>query len=374
MNETNGNITLDNKQETVIRSKCPNCGSELKFQPDNQSLCCVSCGSEFPIESIGKGKLDSEENDYAATLQLLKKNIVVEKQRVIHCEDCGGLIVLNQRTISTICPFCGSNRTVQEDQTDDVIKIDGVIPFTITEEEIQKRFKEWIHKKIMAPKKLKKGKLSPSFSAFYIPFWTYDADTKSRYSANRGDYYYTTRVVRTKNGTHTVRERHTRWTHVNGVVDHFFDDVLIRGTSNTLNNEIDKIKNFDFTKMEKYQEQFLLGYYAEKPSITLEQGFTNARQIMMEQIKLLARRQIGGDVIENLNVSTNFSAVTFKQIMAPIYNGHYVYNKKKYRFVANAQTGKFSGSAPISPIKVTLIVFAALIVIVLLALLATGMI
>lgn len=366
--------TLETKQENVIKSKCPNCGSELKFEPGTNLLICVSCGSNFPIESIGKGKLDSEENDYVTSLQLFKNQKKVEVQRVIHCEDCGGLIVLNQHTISTCCPFCGSNRTIQEEKSDDVIKIDGVIPFIVKEEDVKRLFNDWIHKKFMAPRKLKKGKLSPTYSAFYIPFWTYDADTKSTYTANRGDYYYTTRVVRDKNGTHTVRERHTRWTRVSGRIDHFFDDILIRGTSNTLNKEIDEIKNFDFSRMEKYKEEFLLGYYAEKPSITLEEGFSNAKKVMMNNIRTMARNKIGGDVVDDLQVSTNFSAVTFKQIMAPIYNGHYEYNKKKYRFVANAQTGKFAGKAPISPVKVSIFVFLALLFIVFLFLLAAGVI
>ena len=29
----------------------------------------------------------------------------------------------------------------------------------------------------------------------YVPFWTFDADTASRYTGQRGEYYYETRTV-----------------------------------------------------------------------------------------------------------------------------------------------------------------------------------
>lgn len=351
--------TMETKNK--VENKCPNCGSKLVFLPNTSSVKCVSCGSTFNIESLGRGKLDSEETNLEEILEKLKNANNKEVARIIHCEDCGALINLNGKTISTSCPFCGSNKVIEENKEEFVTPINGVIPFVITENDVKTLFKTWINKKLMAPRKLKKGKLSPSFSAFYIPFYTFDSSTYSSYTAMRGDYYYVTRTYSSQNGTRTVRERRIKWTPVSGNLDLKFDDVLVNGTSNVLNQFVEQIKSFDFTKMEKYQEQFLLGYYAERPSIPLDAGFNSAKGFMMNDIKANCRKQIGGDEVSQLSVKTKFDDVTFKEIMAPLYNGTYEFNKKKYKFVVNGQTGQFAGRYPISPLKISLIVLLVLI-------------
>jgi hypothetical protein len=240
----------------------------------------------------------------------------------------------------------------------------------LTEDDVKKKFKDWIKGKLYAPRKLKKGKLYPSFKGFYIPYYTFDSDTISNYTGYRGDYYYTTRVIHTKDGTRTVRERHTRWTFTSGVVDNSFDDVLIPGVNNKFKSYVDDISYFDFSLMEKYQEKFLLGYYSERPSISLETGFNESQKVMMDTIRRLCIEDMGGDTYRDLKFNVKYSDVTFKQIMAPIYNGQYEYNSKKYNFMCNGQTGKFAGKYPISPLKVILTIIIALILIIIILFLA----
>lgn len=360
----------DVKNESYINSRCPNCGSELNFLAGTNKTKCVSCDSEFDIESIGRGNLDElEENYYEVSSKLIHENQENKKQRVIHCQDCGGLIQLNDHTISTECPFCGSNRVVEENKNDSSIKITGIIPFLITQKEVKESYAKWIKKKFFAPSKLKKGKISPKYSGVYIPFFTFDAETISNYTGYRGDYYYTYRTIKTKNGTRTERVRHTRWTFKSGAIALNFDDILIIGTNNPLNNYIRKIDDFNFSIMEIYQESFMLGYYAEKYSKPLADCFKDAQEEMTIKIRNACIRDIGGDTYRNLNVKTRYSNVTFKQIMAPIYNGYLSYNNKKYNFVCNGQTGKFSGKYPVSPLKVTLLVVGIILILVLLAIL-----
>ena len=61
--------------------------------------------------------------------------------------------------------------------------------------------------------------------------------------------------------------------------------------------------------------------------------------------------------------------MTFKQIMLPIYSGHFEYSSKKYNFIVNGQTGKIAGKCPISPLKVTLLVLFILTIVILIGLL-----
>ena len=61
MENTNDTIKL----EEYINSKCPNCGSELKFLPSSTQTKCVSCDSTFEIDCIKEGYLDEEEVNFA---------------------------------------------------------------------------------------------------------------------------------------------------------------------------------------------------------------------------------------------------------------------------------------------------------------------
>ena len=109
-----------------------------------------------------------------------------------------------------------------------------------------------------APSNFKRGKKSPTYNAFYIPFWTYDSNTKSTYTAMRGDYYYVTVRVMVNGKSQTRRERRIRWTPVSGRCDINFDDVLVRGTSNILNKHVDNIKNYDLKKLINLMKNFCL--------------------------------------------------------------------------------------------------------------------
>ena len=198
----------------------------------------------------------------------------------------------------------------------------------------------------------------------YLPFYTFDADTQSHYTAERGDYYYVQKTVRNSNGsTSVVSERKIRWTHVSGNLDKHFEDLLIRGTDNALNSYVDKINDYDFTIMERYQEEFLLGFYAERPAVDLGNGFDHAKTVMKQDISSRCRSKIGGDEVKNLSVKTNFENVTFKLIMAPIYCGNYQFGKKHFRFIANGQTGKFVGDSPKSAVKIGILVFLLVLVV-----------
>ena len=352
----------NNQDQAYINSKCPNCGSKLAFVPGSNKVKCESCGSDFEIKSLGQGKLDDQEKDYFATLDKLNKTHKSVKQRTIKCDNCGANFILNDKTISTKCPYCSSNRVVVEEKQEELIKIDGVVPFALDKSQVKEKIQLWMKKRKMAPFGWKKKVNSIEFNGFYIPYYTYDSSTYSTYSAYRGDYYYVT--VRTKNGTH--QERRVKWTFVRGNLDEKFDDVLVSGVPTRVDKHIYRISSFDFKYMEKYQESFMLGYYSERPTLSLRDGFENAKKQMYDRIRQLCVSRIGGDTYKDLKVDSRFEDVTFKQIMAPIYSGSYQYQNKTKYFVCNGQTGQVSGDCPKSVIKISILVILILAIIALL--------
>jgi hypothetical protein len=73
--------------------------------------------------------------------------------------------------------------------------------------------------------------------------------------------------------------------------------------------------------------------------------------------------QIPGDTFRNLDVRADYSGQTFKHILAPIWLLTYNYGAKAYQAVMNGFTGAISGEYPKSWIKVTLLVIAIIIVV-----------
>ena len=63
-------------------------------------------------------------------------------------------------------------------------------------------------------------------------------------------------------------------------------------------------------------------------------------------------RDIGGDTHRGLNVSNEFSDVTFKHVLLPIWIAAFRYKEKVYRFLVNGQTGEVVGYAPWSVWKI----------------------
>ena len=45
-------ITENTQAASTKAYNCPNCGAELKFDPDKHKLCCEFCESEFTAEEI----------------------------------------------------------------------------------------------------------------------------------------------------------------------------------------------------------------------------------------------------------------------------------------------------------------------------------
>jgi len=71
------------------------------------------------------------------------------------------------------------------------------------------------------------------------------------------------------------------------------------------------------------------------------------------EIRSTVRRDIGGDHQRVHSVRTQYSNVTFKHILLPIWLSAYRYRDKAYRFLINARTGEVQGERPWSWVKIT---------------------
>jgi DNA-directed RNA polymerase subunit RPC12/RpoP len=344
---------------------CGQCGAKLNFLPGTDELKCPYCGFE---NKIAVATVKIEELDYLAYLdQAAQEKDTHEAQRV-KCEKCGAETTMPPNATSGLCPFCGTN-VVFSGKSSHLIKPEGLLPFKVNQKEAFQDFRNWIGKLWFAPGDLSKYAQSESkLVGIYIPFWTYDSDTTSSYTGERGTYYYTTETYTTEENGRTVtrtREvRHTSWTPVSGIVLDNFDDVLILASNSLPRNYTDRLQPWDLNHLVPYADDYLSGFRAESYQVSLPQGFEEAKQVMAQVIRDSVQRDIGGDEQQIHSVSTQYAAITFKHILLPVWLSAYRYHDKIYRILINARTGGVQGERPYSAFKITLAVIAGIIVMV----------
>ncbi|MDQ7085684.1 MAG: hypothetical protein Q9M36_12570, partial [Sulfurovum sp.] len=202
---------------------CKGCGGMQKYSPKSQALECVFCGTEVKIEETEGVK----ENDY---LQALSSSLAEEPQaQELKCIKCAASFSLDAHVFATNCPYCDTPTIIECSQT---LKPDGLLPFVITRNEAQEKFKSWVSSRWFAPTKFTKYfSNSKILRGSYLPHWTYDSNTTTHYEGQRGDAYYVS-VTKTvmedgKSVQKEVEERRIDWSYTSGVVYVNFDDVIV---------------------------------------------------------------------------------------------------------------------------------------------------
>lgn len=345
------------------RFPCPACGADLRFDPAAGVLACDHCGYREEAETPPAEATNAiEELDFRAALEARLPEAEMEETRVIQCDSCGAQVELGADTHATECPFCASP-VVTDTGTHRHIKPAALLPFALKEEEARAAMSTWLGKLWFAPGGLKDyARKGRKMQGIYVPYWTYDADTKSRYSGMRGTYYYVTETRIRDGKREQVQVRKIRWTPTSGRVARWFDDVLVLASKSLPKKYTDGLQPWDLTALDPYAPHFLAGFRAEGYQVELAEGYEEARQIMDATIRRDVRMDIGGDQQRISSLDTEVSDVTFKHILLPVWLAAYKFKGKTYRFVVNGRTGKVQGERPWSAWKITFAVVLGLIV------------
>jgi len=80
----------------------------------------------------------------------------------------------------------------QPKSADPILTPNGVLPFCITQQQASVELKHWLSSRWFAPNGLKYFAQPEAIHGVYLPFWTYDTNTVTYYTGQRGEYYYET--------------------------------------------------------------------------------------------------------------------------------------------------------------------------------------
>ncbi len=346
---------------------CSQCGADLTYSPKDGELVCEYCGYHNPIPESNQ---KIYEYSFSESLRALHKSKQAQQDtkriiNIIQCTSCGARFELHDNEHAGSCPFCDSP-VVRDTEEARFFHPESLLPFVITEKQAKAAFDNWIASRWFAPAALKKkARRDDELLGIYLPYWTYDSQTYTNYIGQRGTIYYErqyyTAIV---NGRPVRRIRSVpriRWTSVSGQVQLFFDDILIGATHTLPRKILDPLQPWDLHNLKPYSEAYLSGFRSEIYQVELDEGFSQAKQIMDQRIYQAVRQDIGGDQQRISQLRTQHSNTTFKHLLLPIWSAAFKYQGKTYRFVINGRNGKVQGERPYSKIKLFIAIIVGLI-------------
>ena len=340
---------------------CKQCGGNLQFAPGTDSLQCPYCGTtnQVPVAASAVAKLD-----YLAFIHQLPDSDAVHETIIVKCTCCAAETTLAPDVTASTCPFCGSG-IVATGSSKKSIRPGALLPFKVKQNEAGGMFRAWVAGLWFAPSELKRDAERAAIKGAYVPAWTYDSDTQSDYTGERGDDYWETETYTETdaNGhsvTRTRQVQRTRWRPAGGHVRNRFDDVLVMATESLPRKCLDHLEPWDLPDLVAYEDEYLSGFVAESYQVNLSDGFERAKGIMDPVIRQAVCRDIGGDHQRISSLSTEYDDIAFMHVLLPVWISAYQFQSRTFRFLVNARTGEVQGERPYSWIKITLAVLAVI--------------
>ncbi len=340
------------EDESVSIVKCPNCGADLKFDPNIGALACEYCGTNIRPQ---KQQITSSRNFYTERAE----GEVEAGTSIYGCPNCGGEAQISDFSSTIECPFCGATNIVKTDKLKG-LKPDTILPFLISRENALSVGQKWIKKRLFAPRKLKKNFSADHFNGVYVPSFIFQTDTNSRYEGKLGEYYFV--EIETSKGIRT--ERRVRWFAIRGHFDKYYRNVVVQASSAVSQPEMNKILPYDLDRKEHYRKEYLAGFAAERYSSSLDNSFDVAKAMVAPDIKKSILSKYKYDVIGYINIDTAYTDTRFNYTLLPIWICGYNYHDKLYHYIVNGRTGRATGAAPVSALKVALTVLFGIAVVI----------
>lgn len=326
----------------VLEYKCPCCGAGLVFHEDTQKLTCPFCDNEFTIETIqalkesqkaGKDEFQWEPEEHENWAD-------PDDVRVFLCSSCGGELITDGNTAATFCPFCG-NPTILPGRLSGGLKPDGVLPFQKSKEDAKAAFLKLCKGKPLLPKDFKSQNRLEKITGLYVPFWLYDCKgaINASYKATRVHCWSDSKYNYTRT-EHFLLQRDA---------DAQFDGIPMDGSSKMENQYMESIEPFDYSKIVPFDTAYLSGFLADKYDVEAKSGEPRIKDRVSQSLNMLLQPSLAGfSTLIPTGSTVNVAHSKSRYVLMPVWMLTTRYKDKTYLFAMNGQSGKMTGSLPVS--------------------------
>ena len=327
-----------------LEYKCPSCGGAIAFDSKIQKMKCPYCDLEMEMDSFQSIDEHLEEL-HPTNSSTSTENSTEEWQEdddqmnVFVCKSCGGELIADENTAATACPYCDNPVVLKERLMGD-LKPELVIPFKLDKKAAKEALNKHVQGKRLLPKVFKDQNHIDEIKGIYVPFWLFDVTVDA-------DLQYSAQNIRTWNDSKynykeisyysVLREGQLNFTHLPVDGSKKIDDILM-----------ESIEPFDFSEAVDFQTAYLAGYLADRYDVNPEESIPNVEQRAKSSTLGIFKNTVDGYTIVNLESSSmHIQNSTATYVLYPVWFLNTRWNKKRYIFAMNGQTGKFVGDLPL---------------------------
>lgn len=319
-------VTAPVKSETTILS-CPICGGHMTTHPLTGHIECAFCGH---IEEANHSTSTAGESLTIALLQQRSEGVKwVIGDRLLHCNNCGAETTITDSKMGTHCKFCGSNHIIEQDALNSFRQPDGIIPFSIPQDQAELA----IQGKLMGKWERFKGVfvnnkvMQSMFAGTYMPFWVFDVllDVKLSFRpTDDSSVRYGAKSSRTETQS--------------DVFNNFPFPAMVSPSPRL----VEKIAKYDFSTVQSYDPKLLASYPAEIYKVDFDKASLEARgrirRILKDRYEGQSYRYQGEELV---GVSSMVRNITFRLLLLPVWIATLVEDDGDVRIgLVNGQTGK----------------------------------
>ena len=339
----------EQQSRSVGKFPCPECGATLRWDPEAGGLTCAYCGHAEQVErgdgAIVERALDDQhdaERGFGTEL------------RVLECQNCGARVALEESVTAESCVYCGAAAVLDQEANRNTLRPESLVPLELGKDHARASFQKWLRRLWFRPNDLKQVKAATAVGV-YVPFWTFDCNVDSQWTAQAGYYEHVTRPHMTSKGMRTRRERRVRWKKASGRRSDSYDDFLVHASAGLDEALVSKLGGFDTGGLVPYRPHYLAGWRAEEYQVDLEQGWRNGLARIVELQEARCGGDVPGDTFRHLQVENHVRGVRWKHVLLPIWSLTYRYRGQTFVVLVNGQSGVVVGRAPWSWVKLTLL-------------------
>jgi len=324
--------------------KCPNCGAAVTFDIKQQKIVCSHCGSEFDTEELKKVNEDLKATEQKEIKWENKTKKLDSKEldglQVYYCSSCGGNLITDKNTSSTVCPYCGSP-VILQDRLEGGLRPNYVLPFKQDKDTIVDTYYKYVRKKLFVKSDFLKRNNLDKFQGLYVPYWLFTSDTEGAATFkgcittvwSDSDYTYTKRSYYS-----IYRDGGIAFDHLPHDASKKMDDALL-----------ESIEPFTFKNAKDFGLEYLSGHPADKYDVEVKEVEPHVNERMRNTLVDNFRSTIFGyDSVTVTSSSINMLNPVVEYALYPVWYFNSEYKEKKYTFAMNGDSGKMTGNLPCS--------------------------
>lgn len=358
--------TVATNRGDVTTITCRGCGGAMRFGIDDQHVVCHECGhGEAIVQTHDLAPLHRAPRNAvplvspsaeAPTAQPAREQSrrADDHLKEVTCPTCGGAEIFTGTLASTRCPFCATELQLSDvHDGPDSLRVDGIIPFVVTESEAREAIATWKAKQHLAHDSFSTDAVIDSLQTVYFGAYLYDLTCTTTYAGQRGDEHY-----------NSEGESYINWERVSGNRRDTFGNAVVIATDRIAQHHSARLGPWPFRQIRDFDRGFLTGHLShavdQPPAHYVAQGLVAIDRQIARSIEMV----IGGDRQRIERRETNVESAAHRHLLVPVWMSTLTHRGETHHLVVNGATGVVSGESPKDSAKVAIYGFLAFLIVV----------